>query len=105
MNDTDLDRLLDTWESPAPPQSLRASLRDRFPRGERRRFGRPLRWALAIVVASATLAVATERSGSSSLDFLVSRFRRVYHGFVLSIELRESAAIMVRLKQSDPKSM
>jgi hypothetical protein len=104
MNDTELDRLLDRWEAPAPPPSLRAGLRDRFPRDERRRFGRPLRWVLAIAVASVTLAVATEQgSGNSGMDYLVSRLRRVYHGFVLSIELRQCTAIMVRFKQSDPK--
>ena len=61
MNDTELDRLLDTWEAPAPLPSLREGVRGRFPRAEPRRF-RPLGWMLAIVVASAALAIGTGQS-------------------------------------------
>jgi hypothetical protein len=56
MNDTELDRLLDTWETPEPPPSLREGLRARFPQADRPRFARPLGWVLVIAVASVTLA-------------------------------------------------
>lgn len=61
MNDAELDRLLDMWQPPEPPPSLREGLLARFPRGERRQFVRPLRWVLAIAIASIALALAWSR--------------------------------------------
>ena len=100
MNDTDLDRLLEAWEAPAPPASLRAGLRERFPRAARRRIGAPLRWALvAVIAASATLAVATDQSGSS-LEYLLTPLRRLYFAVV---ETRLEAAVMTRIRESNPQ--
>ena len=100
MTDTELDDLLDAWKAPAAAASLRAGLRDRFPRGERRRPGAPLRWALvAVVAASATLAVATDQR-PGSLEFLALPLRRLYFAVV---ETRLEAAIMTRIRDSNPQ--
>jgi hypothetical protein len=104
MNDTELDRLLDIWEAPSPPPSLREGLRARFPRAERRRFIRPLRWVLAIAVASATLAIGMEESGENFWDFRVVRvLNRLYEGFMEGFEVRMAAGIVARIRQSEPK--
>ena len=99
MNDIELDRLLDAWQPPAPPPSLRAGLRRRFPHPARSRFGRTLRWGLAIAIASATLAVATDQAGSSG-SLLAVYARRIYHTIMLNLELREASRVMARIRQT-----
>lgn len=62
MNDTELDELLNTWQAPAVPVSLREGLRQRLAveaRPVRRSFGVRLRWAAAFALAAGTLAVGT----------------------------------------------
>src|SRR5208337_4084981 len=87
MNDSELDGLLESWEAPAPPASLREGLRARFPRAERRGFARPLRWALAIAVASATLGIGMEQMGESGWDFrLVQVLNQMYEHVVEGLE-------------------
>lgn len=104
MNDTELDRLLDTWEAPAPPLSLREGLRAGFPRAERRSFARPLRWVLVIAIASATLAIGMEQSGQNSWNFgLVRAFNRVYESVIEGFEAWRATAIVARIRQSEPK--
>ena len=88
MNDTELDRLLDTWEAPAPPPSLRQGLRARFPRIERPRFRRPLGWALVIAVATITLATGIPQSGENVWGSrLVGAINSVYEDFLDGIEV------------------
>jgi hypothetical protein len=104
MNDAELDRLLDTWKAPAPGPSLRAGLRDRFPRGETRTFGRPLRWVLAIVLVSAAVAIGMEQSGGNPSDSGLARFvDQFYLGVIQSIEVFETTAMMHRIRQSEPR--
>jgi len=55
MNDTELDRLLDTWTTPAVPASLRAGLLAKLP--EPRTFHFPVRWFLAAALAAGAMAV------------------------------------------------
>ncbi len=59
MTDTELDELLDTWQAPVPPRSLRAGLDASFPaRKPRRVFGGPLRWAIVVgAIGAAFLAL------------------------------------------------
>jgi hypothetical protein len=107
MNDTELDRLLNTWEAPAPPRSLREDLRARFPRAERRRLARPLGWVLAIAVLSATLAIGMEQSGANPWDFRFTRtlnhFKHLYQGLMEVFEPRIATSIVAQIRQSDPK--
>jgi hypothetical protein len=104
MNDTELDRLLNTWEAPVPSRRLREGLRARFPRAERRRFARPLGWVLAIAVASVTLAVGMEQSGANPWDFrLVRILNRFYQGWMESFEPRMARSIVAEIRQSEPK--
>jgi hypothetical protein len=55
MNDTELDRVLDTWITPAVPPSLRAGLVARLP--EPRTFRLPVRWIIAAALAAGAVAV------------------------------------------------
>ncbi len=103
MNDAELDRLLNTWEAPVPSQSLRQGLRAQFPRAERPRFARPLRWVLAIAIATAALAIGMEQSGGNS-DFRIVRVvNRLYDEFVSMLDAWRASSVVARIRQSDPK--
>lgn len=104
MNDTELDRLLNAWEAPAPPPSLRKGLKARFPRGERRRFVRPMKWVLAAAVVCATLAIGLGQGGAERWDFhFVRALNRLYEGLVQGLEARRAVGIVARIRQSAPK--
>ncbi|HEY7336706.1 MAG TPA: hypothetical protein VH639_17565 [Bryobacteraceae bacterium] len=109
MNDTELDRLLETWEAPTPRPSLRHGLRARFPRAERLGFVRPLRWALAILVASVALVIgmAQAQSSYSQWDFgdlpVVSLLHRMFENFMEGREARRVEQVVAKIRQSDPK--
>jgi hypothetical protein len=104
MNDTELNRLLDTWDAPAPPSSLREGLRARFPRAERRRFGRPLGWVLAITVASVTLAIGMAQSEENPRDFRIVRvLNQLYDHFLEGLEAWRATSIVAQIRQSEPK--
>lgn len=104
MNDTELDRLLDSWETPPPPPSLREGLRARFPRAERPRFARPLGWMLVIAVASVTLAIGTGQSGENPWDFRIVRvLNQLYENFLEGLEAWQATSIVAQIRQSEPK--
>lgn len=102
MNDTELDRLLDTWKAPAPPRTLRAGLKDRFPRTGRSRVWHPLRWALVVAVASATLAVGTGQRSGNPIGWVFQRLHGWYEAFMFGVEAQQASTIAVRIKQSNP---
>jgi len=102
MNDTELDGLLDSWQAPEPPPSLRARLRARFPRAERRGFRRPLRWLLAAGVATAIVAMAQSSAPGSDSPF-VRLVTHVYEHIAEVIETHRVAAMVSNLRQSEPK--
>lgn len=104
MNDLELDRLLDSWEAPAPPAWLRAGLRERFPHPTRRTVRRPLGWLLAIAIASATLAIGMEQSaerlaGSSIVEILSGW----YDAFLYGVQAHRVAALTMQIRDSDPR--
>jgi hypothetical protein len=103
MNDTELDRLLDAWEAPAPSTAMRAGVRDRFPRAERRRFGRSLRWALVAVVATATLAVGMQQGDTSAWDAVFQPIRHYVMRFVGATQIRHSEVLMQQVRSADPQ--
>jgi len=104
MNDSQLDQLLDTWEAPAPSAALRAGLRDRFPRTERRRrFVPRLRWLVTAAAIYATLALATGQTSDSPLDRLWVPFERLYNAIVEVIEIRQGTALMIQIANADPQ--
>ncbi len=103
MNETELDRLLDTWKAPAAPAALRDSLRARFPRVERRTFANPLRWAVAIAAISAALAIGMENR-EEPFEPQVARFvNRLYEKFMVAFETWRAPRLVVEIRQSDPK--
>jgi hypothetical protein len=104
MNDTELNRLLDTWEAPGPPESLREGLQARFRRAGRRRFGRPARWALVAAAASFLLAMGMQQSGANPEDFRLVRFvNEFFESFREGIEVWRATTIVAQIRQSDPK--
>ena len=102
MNDTELDQLLDTWETPAPPSSLREGLRARFPRAERRRVARPQGWVLA--VASIMLAIGVGQSGENGIDFRITHvLNQMYEDLLEGLQVWQATGIVAQIRQSDPK--
>src|SRR5437016_10337691 len=73
MTDTELDQLLDRWQTPIPSSGLRARVLLNLPRHERRGFGRPLRWVLVGAVASCMLAIGMGQSGHTALENLTKQ--------------------------------
>ena len=110
MNDTELDRLLDAWETPPPSSSLRARVRAGFPRDERRGFRFSLRWVLAAAVLSVTLAIAAGQGGGNSLDQFFASFRLARLQILLlrwfqpeAYEAYEALSIREKICGSQPK--
>lgn len=104
MNDTELDRLLDRWEVPAPSGALREGVRARFPRPAGRGSRFPLRLVLAVAVISATLAIATGQGGEHSVEGFGAHLMRLHNMFYRwmhpsygALELRK------KLQRSEPK--
>lgn len=100
MNDTELDRLLDAWDAPAPAQSLRDGLRARFPRAERIRFARPLRWGLVALPAFAAVAMATAQSGRGHWDDV---FGALYDRMNQMVDAHRTVFIVAEIRGSEPK--
>lgn len=71
MNEAELDRLLDMWEAPAPPASLRRGLVAALPVQRRTVLGVPLRWVL--VVAAGAICAALGAAGFENPE--LSRFQ------------------------------
>jgi hypothetical protein len=104
MNDKELDQLLDSWEAPPPPRSLREGLRARFPRAERRRIAHPFRWILAIAAASATLAIGMEGGGASPWNFRIGQtLVGWYEAFMFGVEMHHVAYTVGQIRDSEPK--
>lgn len=102
MNDTELDRLLDIWEAPAPAQSMRDGLRARFPKHARMRFTRPLKWVLAgLCSLGLTLAVAqsSENHGNALLRFA----DYVHSQTAIMVDAHRTVFIIAEIKRSEPK--
>jgi hypothetical protein len=101
MTDVELDRLLDGWQAPVPPPSLRVGLRDRFPRAERRRFPHPLRWVLVAAVF-ATLAVGMQQSSSAPF-YIFERLRELVSPFFDGLRFYRLSEVLVRVRDSNPQ--
>lgn len=110
MNETELDRLLDLWDAPSPPRSLRDGVMERFPRAERLGFVRPLRWAFATIAVSLALAivlagaVAAAQSNDTLADLPIIRSLNVmYQNFIEARQAARAKEIATRIAEADPK--
>jgi hypothetical protein len=104
MNDTELDRILDQWQAPAPPRGMRDRLRARFPRMERRAVRRPLRWLAAMAVAFAALAVAMGQTGGSSAGSRIAQACVEFWDHIMEgIQAHRVAALVAQIRDSDPQ--
>ena len=102
MNDTELDRLMDGWEAPPPPESMRQRLRACFPRTERIRFARPLKWAL-VGLCSLGLTLAIAQTGEGHGDIVMRHLTHVYEGLVMMVDSHRAAFVRNAMRQSEPK--
>jgi hypothetical protein len=103
MNDTELDQALNEWQAPEPPPSLRAGLRARFPRAERRGFRRPLRWLLAgglAVVAVVAMAQSRDAGSDNAFVRMVTEF---YEHVAGMIEVHRVMALVSNVRHGEPK--
>jgi hypothetical protein len=101
MNDTELDRCLDSWQVPAPPRELREKLRARFPGVERRDVRRPRRWLLATAVAFAALAVAMGQSGDSPAGSRIAQaLAEFWQHITDAFETHRAMAMVKRILES-----
>jgi len=82
MTDNELDQLLDTWQAPAAPPSLRARVLAAFPKRQRRNLRLGLRWVLAITAASCVLAIGMEQKGPITLDNLATGVHHVHNEMI-----------------------
>jgi hypothetical protein len=103
MNDSELDRLLNAWEAPAPPRGLRERLTE-----SRQQRTAPLRsrlrWLLAMGVAFAALTVAMGQSGDSWADSrLAQAVMAFYEHIVDGIEAHRVTALSRQIMESDPR--
>jgi hypothetical protein len=74
MNETELDALLDSWDAPAPPPSLRRGLVAALPAPRRGVFGVPLRWVLAVAGVALCAALGAGTFDSSQLAHSYERW-------------------------------
>jgi len=102
MNDTELDRLLNSWDAPAPPSSMRDRLRARFPRTERIHLGRPLKWGLATLCAAAALTVAAAQTGEHHGDIVMHMVDHVYGLVVFTVDQHRAPSIRNEIRRSQP---
>ncbi len=102
MNDTELDRLLNTWEAPAPPHSLRDRLRARFPRAERTGFGWPLKWAL-VGLCSLGLTIAVAQTGESHGDALLRAVHMHIRGLMMMVDAHRATFMRNAIRESQPR--
>ena len=103
MNDRELDRLLDSWQAPAPPPSLRDKVRARFPRTERRAASRPWRWVLAAGVAFAMLTVAMGQSNDTSAGARIAQALAAFWDHIAeAFDAHRVAALTGQILSSEP---
>jgi hypothetical protein len=103
LNDTELDRLLDTWDAPAPPRGLRERVRAAFPNAERRGFsGRFWLTMGAAAALCATLAVGMERVADAPGDGLLMPVYDVFSHIVESVHAYHTKTIVERIRVSQP---
>lgn len=102
MNDTELDRLLDTWEAPAPPESMRQRLRARFPQAERIGFPRPLKWVLA-GLCTLGLTIAIAQTGEGHGDVVMHVVDHVYTVFIFTVDSHRASLIRNEIRESQPR--
>lgn len=104
MNDMELDELLNVWQAPPAPRSLRQGLRAHFPGKAQRRFAAPIRWALATALAMTVLVIGLQRVHADVSDLPVVGFAsRMYHNVVLTFEIWQVRSLVTQIRNSNPK--
>jgi hypothetical protein len=105
MNDSELDRLLDTWEAPAPPRRLRENVRARYPQVTPRRFrGRMWLTLAAAAAVCGTLAVGMEQNaGGFAENPILRTVGGWYDAFLDGVHSWHAHFTSVQIRNSDPK--
>jgi hypothetical protein len=104
MNDSELDRLLDSWNAPAVPRSLRRGLRAQLRPVQRFRFFRPLGWVAVVLLFCTALAIGTGRLRERRSDFPVLTFlNQIYTNWTQRRDVDRASRMVRNIMQSDPK--
>ena len=104
MNDIELDELLNAWEAPPVPRSLREGLRARFRRRAPRSFAAPLRWGLATALAMTVLVIGLQQIRADVEDMpAVGLVSRLYHNVVLTFQIWQVRSVITQIRNSNPK--
>jgi hypothetical protein len=103
MNDKELDQILDRWNTPLPSRGFRPRVLGSFPERRRLIFGRPLRWAGAMAILMAMLAVGMEQAQRGGLDNLANGVRQFGDEVGQWFDDMWIAHIMMAFRNSQPK--
>jgi hypothetical protein len=102
MTENELDQLLNKWRTPDPSSSLRVRVMAGVPERERRGWGRPLRWGLAIAVASGMLAVGMQ-GGGSAIDNLADGIHSLHNSMFFWLDQHWTAHVFSAFRGSNLK--
>jgi hypothetical protein len=112
MNDTELDRLLDTWHAPAPRRELRETVRaatvtERYTELHQHRTAplwSRLRWVIAIGVAFVALTVAMGQGNDSSAGSRIAQaLTDCWERVMFGIRVHRVQALVAQIMASDPQ--
>ena len=112
MNDAELNRLLDSWEAPAPGPEVRerigaATVRERYSAPRVRRttpLRSRLRWVFVTAIAFAALAVAMgQGSDSSAGSRLAQAAAALWEHLADGFQAHRVAALVSEIRGSDPQ--
>jgi hypothetical protein len=111
MNDSELDRVLNTWQAPAPRPALRERVRAATVRERGIRFTRTLsnapirsrlRWLVAAGVVFAALTVAMGQSGDSSVGSRIAQALSEFWGNLTdAFQAHRVTALSNQIRESD----
>jgi hypothetical protein len=103
MTENELDQLLNRWRTPVPSTQLRERVLEKFPRRERRGFGRALGWAAAAAVLLCMLAIGTAQSGHGALENFATGVRDLSQNVTQFFDQLWLGHILSAFSNSHPK--
>src|SRR5260370_5160979 len=103
MTDSELDQLLNRWQPPAASPLLRERVLEKFPRRERRGFGRPLAWSAAMALVLCMIASGTAQSGHGTLENFATGLRHFSENVTQFVDQLWAAHVLAAFRGSHLK--
>ncbi len=103
MTDSELDQLLNRWQPPAASPLLRERVLEKFPRRERRGFGRPLAWSAAMALVLCMIAIGTAQSGHGTLENFATGLRHFSENVTQFVDQLWAAHVLAAFRGSHLK--